>query len=171
MQTHETLLVEATGAAAGALDPGAIQAALALGAGIRSDEIGLCLPAGRGRAHVEITLARAQTLATPRMLPAGETVLTLRRDGDPQAELPCPVEVRAADGGPAARPGALASALAAASDGVVGAESLGVCVPAGSSLHVSVPERVILGGKLPSSLEIDGRRFDLSVSAAAAGES
>ncbi len=157
----ERLIVETTGPAAGALTPGAVLLALNTGAGVKAEEVGALEPVGRGRALVEVAQARAARVGTPRLLPVaaagGTAVLALRRPDDPPAEEPLEVTLRWEDGGPAPAPGALAAAIAQATQGRVDAELMGWALPASGWMRLSLPERALLGEGLPERLEVAGR--------------
>ncbi len=169
----ETLLIEAPGPGAGLLAPGRIQRALALGAGVRSEEIGALVPVGRGRVAVDVSVQRAATLATPRYLPftedASPALLVLRRHDDPEDEgsvwlsLTWPV----GDGKALPpSPGAVSAALAHATHGAVGAETVGASFGGQGWLRVEVPERYLLALSFPLDLAVAGRTVRVSTGAA-----
>ncbi|MEZ4265605.1 MAG: hypothetical protein R3F39_04440 [Myxococcota bacterium] len=172
----ETLLVEAPGPGAGLLAPGRIQRALALGAGIRAEEIGLMMPRGRGQVAVDISVQRAAGLATPRYLPftddASPALLMLRRDDDPEEEgsfwlrLTWPVGEA---GSRPPTPGALSSALAEATRGAVGAETVGASFGGVGWMRIEVPERYLLALSFPMDLKVSGRTVRVSTKSTDAG--
>jgi hypothetical protein len=85
--THETLLVQSSGAGANALSPGSIQRALWSSLRLSSDAIGMMHPLGRGRVGIEIALPHALHLATPMMLTHRDgkhtALFALQRASDP----------------------------------------------------------------------------------------
>jgi hypothetical protein len=172
MPGFETLLIEAPGPGAGLLAPGRIQRALALGAGVRSEEIGLLFPVGRGLVAVDISVQRAAALATPRYLPftedASPALLVLRREDDPEEEgtvwlrLTWPV----GDGKALPpSPGALSAALAHATKGAVGAETVGASFGGLGWMRVEVPQRYLLALSFPLDLSVGGRAVRVTTGA------
>ncbi|MGM0574757.1 MAG: hypothetical protein ACQEXJ_07630 [Myxococcota bacterium] len=164
---HETLLLEAGGPGAEALSPGRIQRALALGAGVRSEEIGALEPLGRGRVAVDVALARALSLSTPRPIPLLEgddsTVLLLRRPDDPPEEGEAALLITWSDGGGAPSPGALAAALSEASGGSLGPEEIGAGFVGPGWLRLTAPARVLVAVDLPARVTAGGRTLDVAV--------
>jgi hypothetical protein len=155
----ETFEVEAGHASAGLLTPGRVLGALARGAGISSEEVGMVEIARHGTAAVEIARGRAVTMSTPQLLPCEEggrpALFVLRRPDDPpeagRAELLLSVE----EGEPP-RPGEAALALADALG--IGQEELGFGLQGAGFLRVSVPLGVV-ANPLPSHLGIGGKRY------------
>ena len=164
--THELLVLEAGGPAAGALTPGAVLRALALGAGIRAEEVATILPLGRGSAQVEIAVSRAARLATPLPIPIDDgrtrVLMTLRREDDPPEDALSEVAVYWTDGGPPPAPGALATALSDALRGAAGAESLGAAFFGDGWGRLALPASLTTSPRLPATLEVAGRRFELT---------
>ncbi|MCB9729181.1 MAG: hypothetical protein H6744_18955 [Deltaproteobacteria bacterium] len=156
----ETLLVEAPGAGAGLLAPGSILRALALGAGVRAEEVGLLIPVGRGRVAVDVGVQRAAGLSTPRLLPftegASPALLVLRREDDPAEEDRVWLELRWPAGTPRPGPGALGAALSAATGGSIGAEAIGASFCGDGWMQLEVPERFLLALEFPLELSIRG---------------
>jgi len=165
--THETLVLEAGAAAASLLTPGRVQRVLALGAGVRAEEIGGITPLTGGRVAVEIAIARAARLTTPRVVPVRETsgaaLFTLRREDDVPDEESCVVALTWPADQPPPSPGALASALAAIGVGAVGAESLGAIFVGQGYARLEVPLGLALSGLLPEELTVDGRPLRLAI--------
>ncbi len=155
---HETVFIETSGAGAGLLAPGRIQRALALAAGLNSDDIGTITPMGRGRAAVEIAMQRALSLATPLALPIREAgrpaLLYVRRESDPDAEQRTTVHIAWEDG-VAPTPGALIKVLAHATEGRIsegdvgaayqGPRSLDVCLSEGARALLDLPLELVDG--------------------------
>ena len=170
--TYEVLVVEAAGPDAGLLGPGCILEALALGAGLKAEEVGVMAPLRRGPVAVEVAVERARNIATPRVLAfddgGGPAAFVLRREDDPPEEGWFEVLARWTDGGPAPSPGALGAALSLATGGLVGAECLGAAFAGPSWVRLSMPDRLLLGDKLPGTVEVAGRT--VSLVAAAGGE-
>ena len=153
---HETLHIEAGGAAAPALSPGLVMAALARGAGVRAEDIGLMLPDGRGALQVEIASARAARIATPLHLPAffagSPLLMTLRREDDAPEDSLTEVLVAWDDGGGPPAPGAFATALAVALRGTAGAESLGAAFFGAGWGRLTLPATLATSPPLPPYL-------------------
>lgn len=165
----ETMFIEAPGPGAGLLAPGRIQRALALGAGVRSEELGALVPIGRGRVAVDITVQRAATLATPRYLPftedASPALLVLRRHDDPEEEGSVWLRLTWPIGDGKAlppSPGAVSAALAQATKGAVGAETVGASFGGLGWMRLEVPERYLLALSFPLDLAIGGRTVRIS---------
>lgn len=159
---RETLIVETSGAAAGALTPGLVQRMLGVAAGVAAEEIGAMSPLGRGRVAVDIDVLRSERLATPRPLAVLSSsqgpLLTLRRDSDPPAEQLADVQVtwRAPSAAPGV--GALGRALSLASDGALGAEDLGAAFVGANWMTLRLPECAWFTLKLPAELSLgDGQ--------------
>lgn len=151
--THEDLHVSLVGAGAGALRPGLILRALAVGAAVRAGDVGTIEPLGRGLAKVEVALGRALGIATPRYLPITDgALLQLRRPSDPVDEGRGELEL--GWDGAAPGPGAVAVALGAALG--CGAEALEAVFTAPGLARVSVPLWLIAGG-VPDTLDLAGR--------------
>jgi len=164
--THETLILEAGDATAQTLSPGGVLRALAVGAGLRAEDIGALMPAGRGAIAVEVTTTRAMRLATPLTLPArvdGQSLLlTLRREDDVPLDSLTEVLVRWEDGGPPPAPGALATALAVALRGNAGGESIGAAFFGGDWGRITLPASLATSPRFPETLEVEGRPFALT---------
>ncbi len=165
---NETLYLESTGPASGALTPGAILRALALGAGVFAEEVTSLEPLGARRVAVTITGERARALSTPRLLvPEGGraggadggralrgVAWTLRRPEDPPEDGALvvwatwtPAEAQAPS------PGALARALHDAFGPDVGAEELGVGFVGPGFAQLRLPSRLMVMG-LPHELTV-----------------
>jgi hypothetical protein len=159
MNAFETFEVEAGGDSAGLLTPGGILRALARGADIRGEDVGVIEAGRHGVALVEIATTRAMVLGTPRLLPSEEggrpALFVLRRPDD------LPDEGRAellltSDEGLAPAPGEAALALADALG--IFAEDLGFGLEGHGFLRVSVPLGALVGA-IPASLGIGGHRY------------
>ena len=177
---NETLYLEATGAAATALTPGAVLRSLAVGAGVFAEEVTSLRPLGARRVAVTLTGARARALSTPRVLithdatraPAltdGARAATwiLRRPEDPPEDGVLPVLMTWPLGGEEPTPGAVAGALRDALGPDVGAEELGVGFVGPGFAQLSLPARLAVLG-LPAELALrDGRPVRLTAVALA----
>lgn len=153
--TYELLELDAGGASAGAMTPGRVLRALALGANIPAEQVGLIEPAGPGRVTVEIDRLRAAHLTTPRLLPCDDgglrAVFVLRREDDLPDEGRFEVLIEAPSGAPAPSPGAVARALAPLG---LHAEDLGFGLDGAGFVRLSLPLRA--ARLIPASLSIDG---------------
>ncbi len=157
--THETLVLEATGSRADALTPGAVQSALFRVLGLRSEELGVMSPLGRGVVEVEIGLARALQLVTPLPLsvstPTGPALLTLRRHSDP-AEVTRRHARITWTGRPRIGPSLVARALTQATEGCFHPEDLGVCFEGQDIVLIEPSEGLLRRLSLPAEIRIDG---------------
>lgn len=163
MTAYQTFEVEAGGSSAGLLTPGRILRALARGAAIPSEDVGVVAATRHGVAEVEIATARALYLTTPRYLPTDEAgrpaLFVLRRPDDlpdeGRAELVLSAE---ADDDALPKPGEVAIAFADALG--IGAEDLGFALEGAGFLRVSVPLEA-LTGPVPTSIGIAGKRYKI----------
>lgn len=171
---HELLILDAGASSQAALSPGAIQRALSLGAQLRSEDLGAMFPIARGRVAVEVAAGRASRVATPLPLqiflerttrpslePRRPVLVTLRREDDPPTDEVGALTIRWSDGGPPPSPGALCAAFAEALSGAAGAESIGVAFFGADYGQLSLPASLVASRRLPSSLDVAGRRFEL----------
>ncbi|MCC6621780.1 MAG: hypothetical protein IT385_11030 [Deltaproteobacteria bacterium] len=153
----ETFEVEAGGPSSGLLLPGRVLRALAQGAEVPAEDVGVMLPGKRGSVLVEIARHHAARLATPRSLPSleGESVpavFVLRRpDDEPDPDARRELLVSWDDDGAAPSPGALAAALADATGGA--ADELGFGLAGARYVRVQVPLGLVLRG-LPATLTL-----------------
>lgn len=159
----ETFEVEAGGPSSGLLLPGRVLRALALGAEVPSEDVGVMLPGRRGAVRVEIARHRAAAIATPRSLPSLEgdkpAVFVLRRpDDEPDPDERRELLVTWEDDGPAPAPGALAAALAEATGSA--ADELGFGLAGARFVRVQVPLGLVLQG-VPTALTIGSRAFTI----------
>lgn len=157
----EELILEAPGALEGAPSPGLVQRALAEGAGIRADEVGIASPTGRGRVLVEVAAARARRIATPRHLVLQDATMVLRRADDPPEEAHLHLEFTWTDCGPPPPPGALAVALSEATGGWLGAEHLGYGISGPGWLRLTAPDRLLIAERLPERFQVGRRTLTL----------
>ncbi len=160
--SFESFEIEAGGGSAGLLTPGRVLRALARGAGVPSEDVGVIEAASLGTATVEIALSRALQLATPRFLPTDEggkpALFVLRRPDDVPDEGRAELLLSDEAEGDLPAPGAVAIALADALG--IGQEELGFGLQGAGFLRVSVPLSALVG-PLPQTLGIAGRRFKL----------
>ena len=156
---NETLYLEATGAAAQALTPGAVLRALAVGAGVFAEEVTTLEPLGARRVAVTLTGARARALATPRGLVDGSATggvgWTLRRPEDPPEDgrLVAFATWHPAEAPAAPTPGAISRSPPSAIGPDVGAEELGVGLVGPGFAQLLLPARLALLG-LPEVLTV-----------------
>ena len=163
---YETLFVEAGGPASGLLLPGRVQRALADGAGIRAEDVGLIRPLERGRVEVEVATHRAHRIATPLALPMDEggrpALLILRRPHDAPGEADTHVILPWTHGDGAPSPGCVSAAIAKAMGGELGQEEVGAGLAGPNWLRLALPERILVRLELPLELEIAGTTMTLS---------
>jgi len=161
MNRFETFELEAGGGSAGLLTPGRVLRALARGAGIPSEDVGLIEALRLGTAAVEVARSRALHLATPCYLPTDEAgrpaLMVLRRKDDLPDEGRAELLLTTAEG-PLPRPGEAALALADALG--IGAEELGFGLEGAGFLRISVPLGALCG-PVPKSIGIGGRRYEV----------
>lgn len=158
--SFERFEVEAGGGSAGLLTPGRILGALARGAGIPSEDVGVVEDLRHGVAVVEIAVGRAAGLATPRFLPTDEggkpALFVLRRADDQPDEGRAELLLSSEGDGALPKPGEAALALADALG--IGQEELGFGLQGAGFVRVSVP-LAVLTGPVPATIGIAGRRF------------
>lgn len=158
----ERFEIEVGGGSTGLLTPGRVIAALACGAGITAEEIGIVEPLRHGVATVEIALGRAARIGTPRLLPSEEggrpALFLLRRPDDLPEEGRAELLLSIEGGGEAPRPGEVALALADALG--IGQEEIGFGLRGSDFVRVSVPLGVC-AGPLPAQLGIAGKRYKI----------
>ena len=154
--THETLLIQTTGAAADALSPGTIQRALCAALRISADALGMMHPLGRGQVGVELALPHALSLSTPMMLTAlheaGKTLITLRRTSDPVEARA--VQLRVTWKGQPPTPGQLVRALHQATEERFDAGDLGAVFEGNDWMVATVSEGLYRRLNLPASVTI-----------------
>jgi hypothetical protein len=158
--TFETLEVRTSASGGFPIAPGEVARALHLAAGVTAEEIGTLLPTARGRLSIEVAAVRAGRVPTPLLLTAGSgrVLLELRRADDPTPEPDGWLEIVA---DPPPSPGALARALSEASGGLCSNEDLGQSIPATGAILVSVPTRWWLAGRIPASINLEGRTVEV----------
>ncbi|MFT7581167.1 MAG: hypothetical protein ACI9MR_002841 [Myxococcota bacterium] len=161
MNRFETLILETGVTSAALATPGSVLQALALGAGLRANDVGMMHPVSRGRVNVEITSVRAWSIPTPVALPVGDAVFNLRRDTD--LPLAAPTRLQLGWAGAAPTPGALAAALSQATEGQLGAEELGAGFATPTSVQVEVPPYWANTLAALGSLELDGAKVSIGL--------
>ena len=163
--THEVFIVACAPTAIEAAGPGVLLRALRESTGIQADEVGLMMPLAPGQTRVEISMARAMHLRTPRLLShhdaAGPICLRLSRPSDPPEESLGDVMISWTGSASAPAPGALAQALAEAIGTLFTPELLGFGIPGRQCLQVSLPERLMVAERLPDELKLGGQTLTL----------
>jgi hypothetical protein len=163
--THETLLVQTSGAAADALTPGTIQRALCTSLRLSADALGMMHPLGRGRVGVEIALPHALNLPTPMMLTVldgkSAALFTLRRPSDPEEGRDAQLRI-SWSGGTRPTPGLLVRALSQATQGRFDSADLEAVFEGADWMSATVSEGLRARLTLPTSLTLDGCALTLS---------
>jgi len=152
--SYETFTLSAGRSSDGLLSPGLIMNALALGAAVPSEDVGLITPMGPGRASVELARSSAARLGTPRFLPCAtpnaKALFLLEREDDLPDENRFDILVHCKGKRPL--PGKVSNALSERLE--LGSEELGFGLEGSDYLRVSLPLRA--ARDLPDAVSIDG---------------
>ncbi len=162
----ETLELVVGAPGAGLLVPGRIQRLLALTLGVHAEEVGAIEARERGRASVDIALARSRRIATPAILTLvehGRTSLwELRRPSDPRP-VGSQTWLLSYEGKGAPTPGEVATAFQSAFPDQAGAEELGLSFVGGGWIRLEVPERLTAFVEAPKSLNVGKKKLRIEV--------